>query len=478
MFLNLESLTLAGLVGLVFFVAGAIHAVDALMQVRSSRASIAWILALLTIPIVALPIYWLVGRNRLKGYVAHRRSGNVEQDEPRQALFRYLDEWETEVVEERRSLLNAASIMAQQKVTGHNRAELFINGKDAFASMFEALEQAREEILVSYYVIKHDRLGMRFQAALIDRARAGVRVLVLVDAFGSHALPRRAIRRMQDGGVEVAIFGKKRKLKRFQMNFRNHRKIVVVDGKWGYTGGLNVGDDYIGEGKRFGHWRDTHLRIEGPAVAGLKLAFFEDWNWATGNFPELGPLPEPVAGGAPCLILASGPADRLPTWQLFVIDAAANAHKRLWISSPYFVPDSGVLAALQGAAVRGVDVRILLPSRPDHYLVWLACYTYYEDALPFGVKLYRYEKGFLHSKSLLVDDDIGYVGSANLDNRSLFLNFEIGAVGCRKEDIEGLIEMLEADFELAREVTLEEFSERAFGFRVLCQAARLFSPVL
>src|SRR5207244_2541871 len=205
-------------------------------------------------------------------------------------------------------------------------------------------------------------------------------------------------------------------------NFRNHRKIVVVDGRDAYVGGLNVGDEYLGRSARFGAWRDTHVAISGPAVKAVQISFVDAWHWSTGEVPQLDWSVEPKkCGGKAVLVMPSGPVDRLDTCTLFFVHAIQSARRRLWIASPYFVPDAAILVALQLAVLRGVDVRIMLPSKPDHRLPWLASFSYLKDTLPWGVKMYRYQDGFLHQKVLLIDDDLASVGTANLDMRSLRL---------------------------------------------------------
>jgi cardiolipin synthase len=264
---------------------------------------------------------------------------------------------------------------------------------------------------------------------------------------------------------------------RLQLNFRNHRKIMVIDGKVGFIGGLNMGDEYLGRDQRFGPWRDTHLRMRGPMVEALQLVFLEDWFWATDEMLKLTWKKEVEAADQVAAIIPTGPADEADSWQLLVAEAANTSREKLWIASPYFVPDEGVMTALQTAALRGVDVRILIPERADHVLVWMSAFTYYEQSIPFGVRIFRYTSGFLHQKVMLVDDKLAAVGSANLDNRSFRLNFEITAFSPDPKFVGEVREMLEADFARSVEAKVEGFTRRPFLFRAACRLARLFAPI-
>jgi cardiolipin synthase len=320
-------------------------------------------------------------------------------------------------------------------------------------------------------------LGKRMQQALIDRVRAGVDVCVLYDGIGSHALPNEYVETLQEAGVIIHSFATQRRSNRFQLNFRNHRKIVVVDGMRGYVGGLNVGDEYLGLSPPLAPWRDTHLEIEGPAVADLQRSFAEDWHWVTGELPPL-LKPQQQVGNAHTLIVATGPADRQETCSLFFVSLIHAARHRLWITTPYFVPDQAVMSALRLAVFRGVDVRVLIPCRPDHRTVFLATSLYAHDAVLAGIRVFRYQPGFVHEKVLLVDDDTASVGSMNLDNRSFRLNFEIGALNVDPEFAGEVEAMLCDDFAHAHEVTAAEYEKAPYLRRLAMHVARLFDPVL
>lgn len=477
-FPHFETSTWVGLTAFVIFEAvGILHVFHALMHVRTSQGTVAWVISLITVPFIAIPMYWLLGRTRFSRNIGGRR----EKDGRLQKLAVSMDErlrhCAVEIPDDD-AFERAAQQLGGLPFTCGNDLELLIDGEQAFERIFEAIAEARDYLCVNFFIVKSDRLGTRFQQALIDKARAGVKVYFLFDEIGSHKLPRRYLNAMEDAGVECRSFGINRYWwSRFQINFRNHRKILVSDGKSAFLGGLNVGDEYLGRDQRFGRWRDTHLKMRGPMVQAVQMVFIEDWFWASNSVPDLSweTCPEPADQVA--AVIPTGPADPLDSWQLVVVEAANSSRKKLWIASPYFVPDEGVLAAFQAAAIRGVDVRILIPKRADHLLVWLSAFSYYEQSIPFGVKIYHYHRGFLHQKVMLVDDRLAAVGTANLDNRSFRLNFEITAFSPDAKFVAEVKHMLREDFSHSRAATVEDYTEKPFLFRAACRAARLLAPI-
>src|SRR5690606_37734483 len=288
----------------------------------------------------------------------------------------------------------------------------------------------------------------------------GVAIYVLYDRIGSHALPGSYSEKLRAGGVQIKAFASRSGwLNRFQINFGNHRQIVVVDGERGFVGGHNVGDEYLGLKPPLAPWRDTHVQVLGPVVACLQESFAEDWFWATRELPPLS-LPESYPeDGVLCQLLASGPADKQETCSLFFVEAIHAATDRVWITSPYFVPDESVSAALHLAVLRGVDVRLLLPSRPDHYVVYAASRLFAFEAVRAGVRVFRYGPGFMHQKVVLVDDEITAIASANLDNRSFRLNFELMLLTVDGDFAREVESMLNDDFALAHEISIQESRE-------------------
>lgn len=465
-------------------VLGALHllglasAVHAVLRTRTPQGAIAWGLALFSLPYLALPLYWVLGRDRYQGYVVARRSGANAFAHVEARLAQNARAFDVEVPADRPGLV-VAERLAHMPFTRGNRVALLIDGEATFAALRAGIEGARSYLLVQFFTWKDDELGRSLRDLLTERARAGVRVHLLYDEVGSHALSREFFDGLREAGGAAHPFGTTRGWKnRFQVNFRNHRKVVVADGLRAWVGGHNVGDEYLGRGP-LGAWRDTHVELEGPAALGVQLSFQEDWYWAVRELPEWSWEPRAAEhGDARVLVLPTGPADPLETCSLAFDEAISTARERIWLTSPYFVPDAGVLSALQLAALRGVDVRVILPMRADHWLAWLAAYAYLEIVLACGVKVYRYQEGFLHQKVLLVDDRVASVGTANLDNRSFRLNFEVAVVVDDAAFAREVEAMLQADLARCRQVEASEITDRGWLPRLGTRLARLFAPIL
>lgn len=468
------------LFGLVHLV-GIIAAVHAVLTVRTAQGSIAWALSLVFVPYLTLLPYLVFGRSTFDAYIEARRQANREMH----TAIADLDwrPWVEEALTARNSSsydsLRAMPKLGRMPCLANNQVSLLVNGKATFNAIFDAIRQAREVVLVQFFIIHDDHIGRELQALLLKKAAEGVKIYVLYDSVGSHALPREYGDTLRKAGVKARAFATRSGwLNRFQVNFRNHRKIVVVDGLVGFIGGHNVGDEYLGGNPKLSPWRDTHVRITGPVVACLQESFAEDWFWASRKLPPL-ILPETYAdNGVLCQVLASGPADAQETCSLFFVEAIHAATERVWITTPYYIPDEAVFAALRLAVLRGVDVRILLPSRPDHKVVYAASSLFAFEAVRAGVRMFRYGPGFLHQKVVLVDSEISAIGSANMDNRSFRLNFEIMLLTVDKAFASQVQEMLEADFALSREITVED-SRRTHRLQKLgMRIARLISPIL
>jgi len=469
------------------YILGSIHllgmaaAIHALLTVRTAQGAIAWAMPLFFIPYFTLIPYLVFGRSSFDGYIKARREANEEM---RAAIsHQNWRPWVNEAVAARLSQayasLRAMPRLGRMPALANNEVKLLINGDATFSAIFDAISQARHTVLVQFFIIHDDQLGRRLQNLLLEKAAEGVAIYVLYDRIGSHALPAQYSDVLRANGVQIQAFAtRKGWLNRFQINFRNHRKIVVVDGLRGYVGGHNVGDEYVGLKPPLAPWRDTHVEVIGPVVASLQESFAEDWFWATRELPPL-ILPDSFPeDGVLCQLLASGPADEQETCSLFFVEAIHSASERVWITSPYFIPDEAVSAALRLAVLRGVDVRLLLPSRPDHYVVYAASSLFAFEAVRAGVRVFRYGPGFLHQKVVLVDDEISAIGSANLDNRSFRLNFELMLLTVDRTFAKQVEHMLNDDFALSREISSEERHEirhlKQLGMRI----ARIISPIL
>ena len=461
-----------------FHVLGLISSAHAIMSTRTEQGAVAWAVSLNTFPYLAVPAYWVLGRSRFQGYVTARQGEMGEiasvSSDARAAVI------DLEIPPEAVTpAARAAQRLAGMPFLKGNSLDLLVDGDATFSSILEGIDAAEDYVLFQFYIVHDDEIGRQIKDHLIARANAGVRVYFLYDEVGSKDLPKAFKQELADAGVEVSAFNTRKGAgNRFQINFRNHRKVVVVDGTVAWVGGHNVGDEYLGRDPKFGHWRDTHVRIEGPAALGAQLSFSEDWYWATDRKLDLHWDPvQSTDGDVPVLILPSGPADELETASLMFVHAINSASERIWIASPYFVPDPPVVTALQLAGLRGVDVRILIPDAIDHLSVYLAAYSYLDEAGETGVKFYRYKDGFLHQKVMLIDDGTSTVGTANFDNRSFRLNFEITAIIADRDFAAEMERMLEADFARSRLMASGEFDAKPWWFRLAVKLARLTAPV-
>ena len=459
---------------------GLASALHAAVRTRTAQGAVAWSISLITFPYLALPLYWVFGRGKFHGYVAARRSGDLEIHHVAAALRERLAREHQAALPAESPQLSVFQQLAGTPFSRGNAVSLLRNGQAAYTAMFAAIEAAEAYVLVQAYLLRDDDLGRDLRARLIGQAQKGVRVHLLYDEIGSYGLPQDFVAPLRAAGAAVHRFGTTRgPVNRFQLNFRNHRKIVVVDGQQAFVGGLNFGDEYLGRDAGLGPWRDTHLRISGPVVQAIQLAFVEDWFWAARELPQLNWQARASAeGDMAALALPTGPADLQDSCELFFLEAIRTARRRIWIASPYFVPDEQLVAALELARLRGVDVRILLPERAEHLVVHLAGYGYYEAAERIGMRIYRYQSGFLHQKVLLVDDELAAIGTANLDNRSFRLNFELLVVLWDRGFASSVEAMLQEDFRQSRLVAAGELDDKPFWFRIGVNLSRLLGPVL
>jgi cardiolipin synthase len=475
---------IAAVVVVLFYVMAIVSALEAILSARTAQGAVAWTIALLTLPFITVPLYLVFGRNKFDGYLEKR-------DEIEKESLRLIQQTSSSVREhivrpsKEMPVYHSLFRLARMPATTGNSVTLLVNGQQTFDSIMEGLQRAEQYILFQFYIIRDDDLGRRLGRVLADKAKAGVKVFLLFDEIGSRQFLRsRLCRQLQMTGVKVAPFNTTQgRRNRFQLNFRNHRKIVVVDGKYAWIGGHNVGVEYLGLDKRIGHWRDTHTRVEGPAVLGAELAFATDWRWATRSPLGLEGQVDPGSsfqrrGDSTVLVFPSDPASEYEEAGLMYHQIIVAAVRRIWIASPYFVPDHGIISALQLAALRGVDVRVIIPDEPDGPVVAMANWSFTRELLPLGVKVYRYRGGFMHQKVLLMDDRIAGVGTANFDNRSFRLNFEITLL-VDDSNFAGKVErMLQADLLRCRKVSQEEIAGKPAWFPLAMGVARLFSPVL
>lgn len=459
-------------------VVGLACAVLAILHSRTPQGAIAWAVSLVAFPYLAVPFYLVFGRARFHGYFRARRRRAAELAAADVQLGAALAPFEVPppAAGEPDAALRA---VASQPFTRGNSAALLVDGEATFASLLEGIAAARTHIAVQFYIVRDDATGRRIRDALVARAREGVAVHFLFDRVGSIALPDRFLRPLRDAGAHVATFRSTRGWSsRFQLNFRNHRKLMVVDGAVAWVGGHNLGDEYLGLDPKVGPWRDTFLRVEGPAALGVQLVFARDWVWGTGELPTLPWQARAAASGdAHVLVCPSDPSTELEEAALMFRQALAMARTRCWIATPYFVPDSGTVTALQLAGLRGVDVRLLLTERSDNRVADLAARAYVPQMAAAGVRMFLYRGGFMHQKCFVVDDALAGVGTANFDNRSFRLNFELTLLVRDAGFVHDVTAMLQDD--LGRAVPVDPAAERRrpWHLRLLVRLARLTAPV-
>lgn len=452
-----------------------VFAVRAAQTARTPQGAVGWVVFLLTAPVLGVPAYLFLGHHRFRGYrIARQQSERVVEGIKTFADFSRPDPDKMQINP------RPFEALAHLPVSRGNGAELLIDGQATFDAIFQAIDEAKSYILIQFYIVRDDALGQQLQAKLIAAAERGVHVRFMTDAVGSYGLPASYLQAMRAAGIDLADPRDQRGPNfRFQLNYRNHRKTVIIDGETGFIGGHNVGVEYLGQSKRFGRWRDTHIRMTGHIVRQLQLIFVEDWHWARNEdlIDQLDWAGSESGQDMNALLVATGPGDDTETGAMLFFSAIAEAKQRIWIASPYFVPDIDIMTALQHAALRGVDVRILLPDVIDHRLPWLAAFAYFDEIRDCGVRVLRYTDGFMHQKAIVVDDTLAAVGTTNLDNRSFRLNFEAMALFFDARAAGAVARMLESDFESSYELT-RYLHQQPAHIRYGAPLARLFAPIL
>ncbi|RTE11113.1 cardiolipin synthase [Paenibacillus whitsoniae] len=460
------------------------------LERRNVAATWSWLMVLLFIPILGFVLYVMLGQNlsRRKLYKWNKRVlqrvENATMEQRAQLLndtFAYADP----MLRNYRYLiaLNAATNNAY--LTQDNDVQIFTDGRELFDDLLASIEQARMHIHVQYYIVKNDELGRRVLDVLTRKAREGVEVRFLYDDIGSRTLRDSFFREfVQAGGKKAAFFPSRIPFLNYRVNYRNHRKLVVIDGQIGYLGGFNIGNEYLGLNPRFGYWRDTHLRITGSAVWALQSRFMLDWNLASPQQLEVEsmffqrPIPPEPKERVPMQIIASGPNETWPHFVFTFLKLIQMAESRILLQTPYFIPEESILNALRIAALSGIDVRIMIPQKADHLFVHWASLYYVGELLHAGVKCYFYDAGFLHAKTMIVDGKVASVGTANFDIRSLRLNFETNALMFHEGTAKKLEITFWRDMEGCLELTLEEYEKRSLRIRFLESISKLVSPIL
>jgi cardiolipin synthase len=431
-------------------------------------AALSWLLALFALPLLGVLAWWAFGRTHLER--KRRRRARKKRAFARVHSRHSPDD---ETIFDRQ--LPARARRDCVFPSPGNRLTLLLDGERAYAAMESAIQGARESVHILMYIWQDDATGRRIRDLLAEKARQGIRVRVLVDGFGSSGFARRLGRPLREAGASVAVFLPSRftPLESPRTNFVNHRKILVVDDRVAFTGGMNVGDEYAQR------WRDAMVRIEGPAVQDLQLVFLDDWYFATNELVETdaGVATAPYPDGVDAAIIASGPDSEAWIHDAYFL-ALTQAQQRIWIATPYFIPGPAILAALRTAAGRGVDVRIVVPSNSDVALVAWASRSFYRMLLQAGVRIFEYGGTMLHAKALVTDDNVGSIGTANIDSRSFRLSFEVGCFFASKELNQELASWHEGLTRGAIEVTREAIAKKPLAHKLAESVAHLCSPLL
>jgi len=374
-------------------------------------------------------------------------------------------------------LMSNSSIYTQD-----NEVDLYFSGVDKFNALLNSIRSAKEYIHMEYYIIRSDNISTEVLNALVEKAKEGVEVKLLYDGMGGRSLPKNYFNDLIDAGGEVACFFPPfLPYISLRVNYRNHRKICIIDGDEGFVGGFNIGDEYIDYTDKFGYWRDTHCKINGSAVEGLQWRFLLDWRFASKKEIEVSEkyFPEVKGKGETGIqIVSSGPDSKWTSVKDGYLKMIINARKKVYIQTPYFIPDDSILEALKIAGLSGVDVKVLIPDKPDHPFVYWASLSYIGELLEAGVKFYTYQDGFMHSKVVVMDDMVSSVGTANLDIRSFKLNFEVNAFIYDEKVNSEITNQILKDLERCVEITSDGYEKRSFIVKFKESISRLLSPIL
>ncbi len=454
-----------------------------LFENRNPVKSLAWVTVLLLLPVVGLILYIFFGRSiKNTRMVSRRIRRKLKRREPRINADPRNAGLATPSVQQ----INLARSLTGAQYYPANSVEVFTDGTSKFEALETDLRNARETINIQYYIFEDDTLGRRIASILTEKAKEGVKVRLMYDHVGSFSVKSRFFKKLRREGVAAFPFFKVSFPQlATRINWRNHRKICIIDSSIGYLGGMNVADRYIDGGRRFDRWRDTHVRITGPAVAALQYSFAVDWNFMCGELIEDMPTKETACDKRPesvdnvgAQLLTSGPTSQWANIALALHKAISNARRRVFIQTPYFLPTEALLKALQSASLAHVDVRIMMPEHSDSTMLTLASASYIAECLRAGIKIYLYKGGMLHSKMIIVDDEIVTIGSTNFDFRSFECNFEANLFFYSKELTSKMLEVFKNDLKQCERVHPAQWRRRRFSKRLAESVLRLLSPVL
>ncbi|WHY00518.1 cardiolipin synthase [Neobacillus sp. DY30] len=450
------------------------------LQNRPVPRTLLWTCLLILLPVAGYIFYIYSGQMLFKGELFKSKRASDREFFEAIGKKKELDEAPITLNEHQRGFVSYLERVTLTNQSQNTKTKILKNGQETFQEVKQRLKEAKEFIHLEYYIFRYDRLGQELMEILTAKVKEGVEVRLIYDAFGSFALSEQDKRKMAESGIQVhpflplisGWFTQK-------FNFRNHRKIIVIDGKIGFVGGLNVGVEYLGEDDKFGFWCDTHVLLEGEAVQTLHAVFLLDWKYVCGEalFEDRRYLqPVPLAGEGLVHVVASGPETRDMGDHFYAM--ISSARKSIWIATPYFIPSQTIMTALRVAAKKGIQVRLMVPESNDGFLTQYATQSYFPTLLRAGIEIYTYQKGFLHKKVIIVDGNMATIGTANMDQRSFHLNFEVNLFLTGTSSIDVLASHFEEDLKECRRVRPVAFYKRGLGVKWKESFARLFSGVL
>ncbi|MBN2286186.1 MAG: cardiolipin synthase [Tissierellales bacterium] len=457
------------------------------LERKDPTATLTWVLVLLFIPGIGFVFYILLSQNfsrkkLFKMKVVEEKIYGAYIDQQKSKYLKGHVVVNDPDVQPYQDLIKMNLFHNKSYYSQDNEVSIFIDGEEKFIAVKQAIKEAKDHIHMLYYIFNNDELGREILELLALKAQEGVTVRLLYDSIGGRTLTPKVLEPLKKAGGKVGVFFDSPIPKfNLKINYRNHRKIIVIDGKKGFLGGFNIGDEYLGKNQKFGHWRDTHIMIEGSAVRDLQTRFMLDWrtaykdnlSFAYRYFPDLSGI-----GTTGIQIMSSGPDSPYERIKQNYLKMINMAQKSIYIQTPYFIPDASIMEALKIASLSGIDVRIMIPNKPDHPFVYWATYHYAAELLKYGSRIYTYENGFLHSKVMVIDHALSSVGTANFDVRSFRLNFEVNAIIYNSAVSDDLAEIFIKDIEQSDELTLRVYNQRGVIIKLKESVSRLLSPIL
>lgn len=460
-----------------------------LYNTRSHNKTLAFILLVCFVPFVGIVLYFLIGFNfhksKLFGSMTDenkklRKKLNITEDNHDDILQAYSHK----IKPSQKTLANFIYNATQMPITAGNDVQLLINGENKFPEVHKLIREAKHHIHLEYYIFNSDETAEEIVDLLVEKAKKGIKIKFIYDDLGSRSIRRKLVPKMKEAGIDIQPFYEiKFLLLANRINYRNHRKIIVIDGEVGFVGGINVGNEYNNDLKNKLYWRDTHMIVRGPIVKYLQTIFLQDWNFCNPEeiieddnyFPTI-----PSTDGSDTLvqIAASGPDTQLPYIEYSMLKAIYSAQREILITTPYFIPGESVMDALITASKSGVKVKMLVPKESDSKVVDAAARSYYNSLIANEVEVYMYEKGFIHSKSMIIDDNLTILGSANMDNRSFDLNFEVNAIVYDDVFVAKMKDIFDEDKSHAEKIESDRWMRRSYVVQLPEKLARLISPIL